>query len=134
MSNEEMKPLPVKIAKDFLQKHNFRQVVILANDKENINHIITYGCDKENCKQAGMAGDFWKDVLQWPPEKRSKYTRAQDEKLAEVEEALELCRGQIQEYANTLQSEGYIKPWRDEMLIADEKAQDGIATIKSMRK
>lgn len=77
--------LPVEIAKDVLEKNGFRQVVILANDQDNVNHIITYGDSKENCKQAGLAGDFWKDVLGWPPEKRSKYTKQQPEVTAPVD-------------------------------------------------
>lgn len=79
--------IPISVARDVLKKYNLKQVLILCNDHDNNNHIITYGYDKENCKLAGLAGDFWKDVLKWPSEKRSKYTNEIVSKLAtEIEE------------------------------------------------
>lgn len=79
-----MSDLPIKLAEDVLKAGNFKQVVVLGNDFDNINHIITYGHDKENCRLAGLAGDFWKDVLEWPDEKRSKYSKGLAVELLEA--------------------------------------------------
>lgn len=70
-----MTPLPVKLAKDVLEAYDLKQVIVLCMDKEGTHHFITYGQDKENCREAGSAADSWKRAFHWPKGSLSRYSK-----------------------------------------------------------
>jgi hypothetical protein len=69
-----MKRLPIKLAKDVLEAYGLKQVIVLCKDNDGNDHFITYGADKEQCKEAGISADRWKKVFGWPDHSLSKYT------------------------------------------------------------
>lgn len=70
-----MRKLPIKMALDVVKAYDLEQVVILCKDKEGTQHIVTAGNTKASCKDAGLSGDMLKQVLAWPEETLSKYTK-----------------------------------------------------------
>ncbi|MEZ0262042.1 MAG: hypothetical protein ACAH80_13620 [Alphaproteobacteria bacterium] len=70
-----MKKLPIKMATDVCKEYGLDQVVMLCRDKDGVDHIVTAGSNKHNCKEAGLSGDRLKTILAWPEETLSKYTQ-----------------------------------------------------------
>ena len=56
------------------------------------------------------------------------------DKTQQAIEALRKCREQIQEYADVLSKEGYVTPWRDEMIEADDMAEIAILNLQALQK
>lgn len=67
------KKLPVKLAKDVCKEYDLEQVIVLCRDKDGYEHIVTYGCNEEECKNAGVSGDKLKVLKGWPDSTLSKY-------------------------------------------------------------
>jgi hypothetical protein len=62
--------IPISMAKEVSTKYNYPEVVIFAYDPETkMQHITTYGKNKEYCLDAKLAGDFLKKALHWEVEK-----------------------------------------------------------------
>ena len=63
------------MASDLCKAYGLQQVVILCKDLEGVQHIVTAGKTKADCREAGLSGDQLKLVLAWPEETLSKYTK-----------------------------------------------------------
>lgn len=59
------KRIPISAAKLVADKHDCRQVIILAWDGK-LTHVVTYGKTLEDCDQAAQGGNKIKKVLGWP--------------------------------------------------------------------
>ena len=59
------KRIPIKVAKDIANKHDLRQVILVAWDGK-LTHVVTYGKTIEECDQAAVGGNLVKRALGWP--------------------------------------------------------------------
>ncbi len=60
------KNIPIKAGKDFLEKYEKDQVIILTWHKEsNTTTVTTYGKTKKDCDQAALGGNVIKKGLGW---------------------------------------------------------------------
>lgn len=62
------KPIPVKQAKEIAKKYGYDQVIIYARKvgDDGIEHMTTYGVDKDHCEAAAKIGDHLKyKVMGW---------------------------------------------------------------------
>jgi len=65
-----MKRIPIKSAKEFGIKHDQDQVIIISyNNKTNMMSVVTWGKSVDDCLQASIAGNAYKKMLGFPPEK-----------------------------------------------------------------
>lgn len=63
------KRIPIKTAKEFANKFEKDQVIILSWDKATgTTWVTTYGKTKEDCIQAAKGGNRIKKMLSWPEE------------------------------------------------------------------
>lgn len=60
-----MKRLPIKVAKDVSRLFGLDQVCVIAWDGTR-SHVVTYGKNGEQCRQAALLGDKIKTMLGWP--------------------------------------------------------------------
>lgn len=61
--------IPISAGKRIAEEFGYDQVIIIARkvDPNGLEHVTTYGVDKENCAAAAQIGDFLKyDVMKWP--------------------------------------------------------------------
>ena len=59
-----MKKMPLKSAKDVLEKYKLDQVILVGYEKlANMIHTVTYGKTKEDCKQAAIGGEIFRNVF-----------------------------------------------------------------------
>ena len=60
--------IPVKAAKEFAEKHEKDQVIVVSwSKKDNKTWVTTYGNTQEDCDQAAQAGNHMKrELLNWP--------------------------------------------------------------------
>ena len=65
--------LPIKLAKDVLNKYDLKQVIVFCMDKNGKHHLVTYGNTKESCREAGISADRIKRAFGWPEGSLSKY-------------------------------------------------------------
>jgi len=59
------KRIPITVAGQIAEKHNCRQVIVLAWDGE-LTHVVTYGKTVEDCAQAATGGNLLKQKWGWP--------------------------------------------------------------------
>lgn len=57
--------LPIADAKEFADRRNLRQVIVIAWDGER-THCVTYGKTAEDCDQAALGAERLKQALKWP--------------------------------------------------------------------
>lgn len=55
------KRIPIAAARAFAETEECKQVVILAWDGKR-QHVVTYGIDKQNCKEATNMEIYLKDI------------------------------------------------------------------------
>lgn len=61
------KRLPIRIAKDIAKEFGQTHVIILTHDeKEGLDHVVTYGKTVEQCDQAAEFGNRLKQQMGWP--------------------------------------------------------------------
>lgn len=62
------KNIPVKAAKEFAEKLDKDQVIIVAySNKKDRTYVTTYGKTETDCDQACQAGNWLKsNMLEWP--------------------------------------------------------------------
>lgn len=59
-----MKTLPIRVAEEVTKKNRLKQVVVIGLDAETgQQYCVTYGIDKEQCRQAAVAGEYWQKLL-----------------------------------------------------------------------
>ena len=62
------KPIPISKAKEVAKAYDYDQVIIYARKigEDGMEHMTTYGKDKENCDAAAQIGDFLKyKIMGW---------------------------------------------------------------------
>jgi len=62
------KSIPINAAKVIAHKYNYDQIIILGRvvGENGLEHLTTYGGDKENCRAAAKIGAFLKyKVMGW---------------------------------------------------------------------
>lgn len=62
------KPIPIKVAKDIANSHDWAIVTVVAWDAvTGKQHVTTYGKSKQECEWAAMLGNRIKrEILGWP--------------------------------------------------------------------
>lgn len=66
---KKSKRIPIKAAKEFADKFEKDQVIILSWDKKTgSTWVTTYGKTKKDCEQAAHGGNEIKRMLNWPEE------------------------------------------------------------------
>lgn len=71
--SDQMKPIPIKTAKDIAKDYGYDQVIIYARKtgEKGGEHMTTYGKDKEHCEIAGQCGKFLQEkVMGWHDDKQ----------------------------------------------------------------
>jgi len=81
--------LPLSVAREPLEKYGLQQVIMLCMDSDGVHHIVTYGKNKEQCKEAGLSGDRLKKLIGWPDNTLSRYAREQQALLREARDVLQ---------------------------------------------
>ena len=56
------KRIPIAAARRLAQEQKCKQVIVLAWDGE-LTHVVTYGIDPTNCKQAAQGGEKIRQFL-----------------------------------------------------------------------
>lgn len=70
------KPIPISAGKDIAKKYGYDQVIIYARKvgDDGLEHVTTYGIDKDHCRAAGMIGDHLKyKVFGWDPKETENH-------------------------------------------------------------
>lgn len=65
------KPIPISAAKRIATEFGYDQVVVIARkiDPSGVEHVTTYGVNKEHCEVAAKIGDFIKfKIMKWQQE------------------------------------------------------------------
>ena len=68
MKPPKLKLIPIKAGERIAKLYGYHQVVIIARrvGAGGIEHVTTYGVDKENCDVAARMGDYLKyKVMGW---------------------------------------------------------------------
>ena len=63
-----MKPIPISAAKDIAKKYGYDQVIVYARKvgEDGLEHVTTYGINKEHCSAAAKIGNYLKyEVFGW---------------------------------------------------------------------
>lgn len=61
------KRVPISAAAAVAKAHGLAQVAIVGYDaKDSTTHVVTYGTDAEQCRQAAALGNLLKRALGWP--------------------------------------------------------------------
>lgn len=65
------KNIPIKAAKEFAEKYDKDQVIMLSwSRKDGLTWVTTYGKSIEDCDQASQGGNWLKkNLLNWPDSK-----------------------------------------------------------------
>lgn len=69
MTARKTKPIPILAAKKIAEAYGYDQVVVMARkvDPNGIEHVTTYGIDKEHCEVAARMGNYLKHkIMGWP--------------------------------------------------------------------
>lgn len=74
------KRIPIRVAQRVAEEYACKQVIIVAWDGSR-THVVTYGEDKEQCRQAAIGGTFVMDEIR----RRDKETHLFAKGLTEVE-------------------------------------------------
>lgn len=74
------KRIPIRAAFGVAEEYECKQVIIVAWDGSR-THVVTYGVDKEQCRQAALGGTFVMDEIK----RRDKLTHLFAKGLTEVE-------------------------------------------------
>ncbi len=64
----KLKDIPIDAAKKVAKQYGYHQIVIIGRrvGKDGIEHVTTYGIDKENCHVAQIIGDLIKyKIMRW---------------------------------------------------------------------
>jgi hypothetical protein len=67
------RPIPISAARVIAKNFGYDQVIIIARKvgDDGIEHVTTYGKDKQNCDVAELIGEFLKfKVMGWNSETR----------------------------------------------------------------
>lgn len=67
----QAQPIPISEARNIAETFGYSQVVIVARKvgTNGVEHVTTYGIDKENCDVAARIGNFLKfKVMGWVSE------------------------------------------------------------------
>lgn len=81
------KPIPVVAARSIAEQYAYDQVIIIARKvgEGGLEHVTTYGRDKDHCAAAARIGDFLKfKVMGWV---REEMTVHYDHRVSELLEA-----------------------------------------------
>ena len=69
------RPIPIMAARTIAKNFGYDQVIIIARKvgEDGIEHVTTYGKDRQNCDVAKRIGEFLKfKVMGWVSETRHK--------------------------------------------------------------
>lgn len=70
------RPIPIEKAKEIADSFGYDQIVIIgrACGENGLEHVTTYGKDKEHCKHASEIGDFVRfEIMKWKKEDVTEY-------------------------------------------------------------
>ena len=87
--------LPLSVAREPLEKYGLQQVIMLCMDADGVHHIVTYGKDKEQCKEAGLSGDRLKKLIGWPDNTLSRYAKDQQIEISKLKAIIQRLGGMM---------------------------------------
>lgn len=115
----ELKEIPICAAKDVAKKYGYHQIYIIGRrvGDDGIEHVTTYGVDRENCEIAARVGNFLKHKIMGWPEYAAPVADRSDALLAALKE--------IYEYAGSC-AEGTNEPEFSQFLNLENIARRAI--------
>ena len=64
-----VRPIPVEAARRIAEEYGYHQVIVIArrHGLGGMEHVTTYGSDRQNCEVAAAIGNHIKhQIMQWP--------------------------------------------------------------------
>ena len=68
MTERKTRPIPILAARKIAEQYGYDQVVVMARNVGNgLEHVTTYGVDKQHCEVAARMGYYLKHkIMGWP--------------------------------------------------------------------
>lgn len=88
MTTKIAKEIPISEAKKICNDYGYDELIIFgANYNQPMQHVTTWGVNKQACENAGLGGDFIKKHLNWE-DGLSKYTIQHNQQIKDRDDIL----------------------------------------------